>query len=513
MTATGPASSRKAQWGSNAAAVWGHIERTMIGRQQAPYIAPVRQVFEQVMNGMYQKQYDFRSTADMNDAILKQMFGYIDRTFPVMAMTAPSVSASARPSAPTHTHIQAHSHTPASHSVQAPLPPTQIRTEDAYKNTMEERDYRQQARSDSLRSEVERRAEAYKPQSEKGIPELQLPKTMDVADPPEVIEKTIEEKIREREMDIKRLLPPPPSQAQGQSSVQTPSFLQPQATQPSLPPQSTQPLVIPMPTQPPTTSVSAPIASQARPPNRIISSAGAAIPAPAIVPPTTPSPNVSALKSLLKSLGTEQQKRVSFKDEVENGDSGDSGDGIEEISLASIPAPVTLTNAQLFEPSVTRAPVSMPAPIFSVPPIQTRPKREVLLTLSPLLSEGSPTEYPPRFKFDTPEKIPQEGGSVIAMVFHKRSGTDLHSETDGRITHPHVITLNINSATLFMEYSSGGSHTYIFKPLDQSNAKSTLLEGITVSTEVSIESPFGGASTWMELIGSGQMSVGVILGV
>lgn len=500
MSAPGQASSRKAQWVSNATAVWGHIERTMIGRQQAPYIAPVRQVFEQVMNGMYQKQYDFRSTADMNDAILKQMFGYIDRTFPVMAMTAPSVSASARPSAPTHTHIQAHSHTPASHSVQAPLPSTQIRTEDAYKNTMEERDYRQQTRSDSLRSEVERRAEAYKPQSEKGIPELQLPKTMDVADPPEVIEKTIEEKIREREMDIKRLLPPPPSQAQGQSSVQTPSFLQPQATQPSLPPQSTQPLVIPMPTQPPITSVSAPIASQARPPNRIISSAGAAIPAP-----STASPNVSALKSLLKSLGTEQQKRVSFKDQV------DSGDGIEEVSLSSIPAPVTLTNTQLFAPSVTHVELPPLAPAFSIPPIQTRPKREILLSLSPLSTEDSPTEYPPRLKFDTLEKIPKEGCSIIAIVFHKRSGTDLHSEIDGRITHPHVITFNINSTTLFMEYSSGGSHTYIFKPLHNSNAKSTLLDGVTESTEVAVESPFGGASTWMELIGNGDMSVGVIV--
>lgn len=502
MSTTIP-SSRKAQWGSNATALWGHIERTMIGRQQAPYIAPVRQVFEQVMSGMYQKQYDFRSTADMNDAILKQMFGYIDRTFPVMAMTAPPA------------HPTAHAPRP----LQAPLPPTQIRTEDAYKNTMEERDYRQQARSESLRSEVERRAEEYRPQSEKGIPELQLPKMMDVADSPEVIEKTIEEKIREREMDIKRLLPPPPqSQAPGQSSAQPPPFLQSQATQPSLPPQSTQPLVIPMPTQPPTTSVSvsAPIASQARPPNRIISSAGAAIPAPtpAIAPQTTPSPNVSALKSLLKSLGTEQQKRVSFKDEVE-GDDSNGDDGIEELSLASVPAPVavTRTNTQLFAPGVTPPPVSMPAPTFSIPPIQTRPKREVLLSLSPLSTEGSPTEYPPRFKIDTPEKIPQEGGSVIAIVFHKRSGADLHSEADGRITHPHVITLNINGTTLFMEYTSGGSHTHIFKPLDQYNARNTLLDGVTESTEVVVESPFGGADTWTEFVGSEEMFIGVILGV
>ena len=510
MSAPGPASSRKAQWGSNAAAVWGHIEKTMIGRQQAPYIAPVRQVFEQVMSGMYQKQYDFRSTADMNDAILKQMFGYIDRTFPVMAMTAP-------PAHPT-AHPTAH----ASHPLQAPLPPTQMRTEDAYKNTMEERDYRQQARSESLRSEVERRAEEYRPQSEKGIPELQLPKMMDVADSPEVIEKTIEEKIREREMDIKRLLPPPPSsQTQGQSSAQPPPFLQPQATQPSLPPQSTQPLVIPMPTQPPTTfvSVSAPIASSARPLNRVISSAGAAIPAPtpAIVPHTTPSPNVSALKSLLKSLGTEQQKRVSFKDEVE---SGDSGDGIEEISLASVPAPaaVTLTNTQLFAPDVTRnaLPVPTSIPTFSVPPIQTRPKREVLLSLTPLSTEASPTEYPPRFKFNTPEKIPQEGGSVIAMVFHMRPSKASIDSTHSPLrtnTHPHLLTVTINGTTLFMEYTSGGSHTHIFKPLDQSNARSTLLDGVTESTEVVVELPFGGGDTWTEFVGNGEMSVGLILGV
>lgn len=505
MSAQGQTSSRKAQWVSNATAVWGHIEKTMIGRQQAPYIAPVRQVFEQVMSGMYQKQYDFRSTADMNDAILKQMFGYIDRTFPVMAMTAPPALAPAHTSTPISSHTPAHSH--VSHTLQAPLLPTQIRTEDAYKNTMEERDYRQQARSDSLRSEVERRAEAYKPQSEKGIPELQLPKTMDVADPPEVIEKTIEEKIREREMDIKRLLPPPPpSQAQGQSSVQTPSFLQPQATQPSLPPQSTQPLVILKPTQSPTTSVSAPIASQARPPNRVISGAGA-VPAPAIVPPTTPSPNVSALKSLLKSLGTEQQKRVSFKDQV------DSGDGIEEVSLSSIPAPVTLTNTQLFAPSVTHVELPPLAPAFSIPPIQTRPKREILLSLSPLSTEDSPTEYPPRLKFDTPEKIHSEGSSVVSVIFHMKHEPVSESGTPMTFVHPHILSITIDDTTQFMECSSHGSNTYIYKPIHQTASDSTLLGKITETTEVVVQSPFGGSSPWMELIEIGEISVGVIMRV
>ena len=324
--------SRKTQWVANATALWGAVEHQMVMRNIPQYAGQVRPVFDQVMASMYQRQYDFRSMAEMNDAIIKQMMGLIDRSFPratasgpatstpaITTTTKPIVQSAVQTSAPqTQSQIQSQ-----------PQPP---RLEDAYKNTIEERNYRQTNRMSTMEDEVTRRAEEYKPKSEKPVPELDIPTMTDVADPPEVVERTIEEKIREREMDIARLMPPPPP---GTPSASIPP---PLAT-------SVNSVNSVVPRQPAKPSSSSFVSTA--PPTSLISniklstvSSGSSEPIDFTIPSIRPQPqpqqqsqpqqqtsNVSALKTLFKALSTPaiptatppdpptRPKKVSFVDD------------------------------------------------------------------------------------------------------------------------------------------------------------------------------------------------------
>lgn len=188
------------KWNINKTNLWTSITQLMVARNISKQEGSiVYSVFDKKMDEMFKRQYDFRSIADMNSHIFGYMQKYIDSRFiHIQPAIIPSTYLDQRysskpststPSTSTPSTISTHSTMPQMHS---------------YKNIIEEREPRQLTRISQMENEVQRRAEEYKPKTAQPIPELDLPTMMDVADPPHVIEKTIEEKIRERENDLKQ---------------------------------------------------------------------------------------------------------------------------------------------------------------------------------------------------------------------------------------------------------------------------------------------------------------------